>query len=147
MMTTSFEQRRGASPESFQLGPFIVPRIWTGLWQLSSNAWGSAPSPKIRSQSELTFVFFSTPAASTQIHPFSFKTSQTSTRTAIGMFGYLLPTSFHQYVRRFVCLDLSRSCWSDFCRFPETTRRSFQVRLHVPKEYSKSLINFLYRKK
>ncbi|KAH9945677.1 NADP-dependent oxidoreductase domain-containing protein [Amylocystis lapponica] len=36
--------------ESFQLGPFLVPRIWTGLWQLSSNAWGSAPTPRIRRQ-------------------------------------------------------------------------------------------------
>ncbi|KZT21740.1 Aldo/keto reductase [Neolentinus lepideus HHB14362 ss-1] len=34
--------------ETFQLGPFTVPRLWTGLWQLSSNAWGTAPAPKIR---------------------------------------------------------------------------------------------------
>ncbi|TFK64864.1 Aldo/keto reductase [Pluteus cervinus] len=38
----------GHSPESFRLGPFTVPRIWTGLWQLSSNAWGSASVPKVR---------------------------------------------------------------------------------------------------
>ncbi|KAI6030084.1 NADP-dependent oxidoreductase domain-containing protein [Pisolithus marmoratus] len=37
-----------SSLETFQLGPFIVPRIWVGLWQLSSNAWGSAPAAKIR---------------------------------------------------------------------------------------------------
>ena len=36
--------------ETFQLGPFTVPRLFNGLWQLSSNAWGSAPSPKIRRQ-------------------------------------------------------------------------------------------------
>ncbi|TFK50657.1 Aldo/keto reductase [Heliocybe sulcata] len=34
--------------ETFELGPFTVPRLWTGLWQLSSNAWGTAPAPKIR---------------------------------------------------------------------------------------------------
>ncbi|TFK96464.1 NADP-dependent oxidoreductase domain-containing protein [Pterulicium gracile] len=34
--------------ETFKMGPFVVPRIWTGLWQLSGNAWGSAPVPKIR---------------------------------------------------------------------------------------------------
>ncbi|PPQ74935.1 hypothetical protein CVT24_002969 [Panaeolus cyanescens] len=34
--------------ETFDLGPFVVPRVWTGLWQLSSNAWGSASVPKIR---------------------------------------------------------------------------------------------------
>jgi hypothetical protein len=34
--------------ETFQLGSFTVPRLWNGLWQLSSNAWGSAPSAKIR---------------------------------------------------------------------------------------------------
>ncbi|KAK0448414.1 aldo/keto reductase [Desarmillaria tabescens] len=37
-----------ASFETFRLGPFQVPRIWTGLWQLSSNAWGSASVTKIR---------------------------------------------------------------------------------------------------
>ncbi|KAG7094495.1 hypothetical protein E1B28_008094 [Marasmius oreades] len=34
--------------ETVHLGPFVVPRIWTGLWQLSGNAWGSAPVSKIR---------------------------------------------------------------------------------------------------
>ncbi|KAA1467011.1 Aldo/keto reductase [Dentipellis sp. KUC8613] len=34
--------------EAFQLGPFTVPRLWTGLWQLSSTAWGSASAAKIR---------------------------------------------------------------------------------------------------
>ncbi|KAJ3488951.1 hypothetical protein NLI96_g2502 [Meripilus lineatus] len=38
------------SPENFQLGAHVVPRIWNGLWQLSGNAWGSAPSAKIRQQ-------------------------------------------------------------------------------------------------
>ncbi|KAJ7898639.1 NADP-dependent oxidoreductase domain-containing protein [Mycena olivaceomarginata] len=34
--------------ETFKLGEFTVPRLWTGLWQLSSNAWGTAPVSKIR---------------------------------------------------------------------------------------------------
>ncbi|KAI0812576.1 NADP-dependent oxidoreductase domain-containing protein [Irpex lacteus] len=34
--------------ETFRLGSLVVPRLWNGLWQLSSNAWGSAPSTKIR---------------------------------------------------------------------------------------------------
>lgn len=34
--------------ETFRLGQFTVPRLFHGFWQLSSNAWGSAPSPKIR---------------------------------------------------------------------------------------------------
>ncbi|KAJ7759580.1 NADP-dependent oxidoreductase domain-containing protein [Mycena metata] len=34
--------------ETFQLGPFTAPRLWTGLWQLSSNAWGTASVPKVR---------------------------------------------------------------------------------------------------
>ncbi|KAJ7281051.1 NADP-dependent oxidoreductase domain-containing protein [Mycena rebaudengoi] len=38
-----------ATHENFQLGPFIAPRVWTGLWQLSSNAWGTASASKIRS--------------------------------------------------------------------------------------------------
>ena len=33
----------------FSLTPNIhLPRIWVGLWQLSSNAWGSAPAQKVR---------------------------------------------------------------------------------------------------
>ncbi|KAH8093121.1 Aldo/keto reductase [Cristinia sonorae] len=37
--------------ETFTLGPFgSVPRIWTGLWQLSGPAWGSAPATKIRAE-------------------------------------------------------------------------------------------------
>lgn len=27
--------------ETFQLGPFVIPRLFTGLWQLSSPSWGS----------------------------------------------------------------------------------------------------------
>jgi hypothetical protein len=34
--------------ETFPLGPFNPPRLWVGLWQLSSTAWGSAPASKIR---------------------------------------------------------------------------------------------------
>jgi len=34
--------------ETFQLGPFTVPRVWVGLWQLSSNAWGSASVKQVR---------------------------------------------------------------------------------------------------
>ncbi|KAH9003743.1 Aldo/keto reductase [Lactarius hatsudake] len=34
--------------ETFPLGPFHPPRLWVGLWQLSSTAWGSAPAAKIR---------------------------------------------------------------------------------------------------
>ena len=48
--------QRGISPllldmslhESFKLGPFIAPRVWTGLWQLSSTAWGTAPAIRVR---------------------------------------------------------------------------------------------------
>jgi hypothetical protein len=35
-------------PETFPLGPFSPPRLWVGLWQLSSTAWGSAPASRIR---------------------------------------------------------------------------------------------------
>lgn len=34
--------------ETFQLGPLAVPRLFNGLWQLSSNAWGSAPGSRVR---------------------------------------------------------------------------------------------------
>lgn len=50
--------------ETFRLGPFVTPRIWTGLWQLSSNAWGSASVSKIRHgmtrHAELGYTAFGT---------------------------------------------------------------------------------------
>lgn len=36
-----------ANIETFEMGPFTVPRIWNGLWQLSSNAWGTTSSSQI----------------------------------------------------------------------------------------------------
>lgn len=51
--------------ETFTLGPFRdVPRIWSGLWQLSSNAWGSVPASKVRAEmlryTELGYTAFGT---------------------------------------------------------------------------------------
>ena len=34
--------------EYFRLGERDLPRLFNGLWQLSSNSWGSAPVAKIR---------------------------------------------------------------------------------------------------
>ncbi|KXN89078.1 Protein tas [Leucoagaricus sp. SymC.cos] len=34
--------------EFSRLGPVRVPRVWTGLWQLSSSAWGSADVEDIK---------------------------------------------------------------------------------------------------
>lgn len=36
--------------ETFVLGKYELPRLFNGLWQLSSNSWGSAPAAKIRRQ-------------------------------------------------------------------------------------------------
>ncbi|KAI0743863.1 Aldo/keto reductase [Daedaleopsis nitida] len=36
--------------ETFRLGDYELPRLFNGLWQLSSNSWGSAPAVKIRRQ-------------------------------------------------------------------------------------------------
>ncbi len=36
--------------ETFLLGEYELPRLFNGLWQLSSNSWGSAPAAKIRRQ-------------------------------------------------------------------------------------------------
>ena len=58
----------GSTTETFILGPFVVPRIWVGLWQLSSNAWGSAPAARIRQgmsrHAELGYNAFGTSASS-----------------------------------------------------------------------------------
>jgi hypothetical protein len=38
-----------AIPRPFHPSSFLeVPRVWTGLWQLSSPAWGTAPAARIR---------------------------------------------------------------------------------------------------
>jgi hypothetical protein len=47
-MTTMTTNAHHDTHETFKLGEFTVPRLWTGLWQLSSNAWGTAPVSKIR---------------------------------------------------------------------------------------------------
>lgn len=39
-----------SSPETFALNGRNLPRVFSGLWQLSSPAWGSAPTSKIVSQ-------------------------------------------------------------------------------------------------
>lgn len=36
--------------ETFKLGSFDVPRLFAGLWQLSGNAWGTAPAVAIRQE-------------------------------------------------------------------------------------------------
>ncbi len=47
-LSLSMAANSRTSVETFQLGPFIVPRVWTGLWQLSSSAWGSPSVSQIR---------------------------------------------------------------------------------------------------
>lgn len=38
-----------AIPHSCNSSSYLdVPRVWTGLWQLSSPAWGTAPAARIR---------------------------------------------------------------------------------------------------
>ena len=37
-----------SSLETIRLGPLVVPRLFVGLWQLSSNAWGSVSAAKVR---------------------------------------------------------------------------------------------------
>ncbi|TGO25465.1 hypothetical protein BPAE_0079g00110 [Botrytis paeoniae] len=44
--TNGFQSSKSAL-ESFQLGPAEVPRIFIGLWQFSSPAWGTASRSKI----------------------------------------------------------------------------------------------------
>ncbi|KAL3419512.1 aldo/keto reductase [Phlyctema vagabunda] len=50
-MASEQSQSNGSHPiETFQLGPHIVPRVFGGLWQMSSPAWGTAPRSKIIKQ-------------------------------------------------------------------------------------------------
>ena len=34
--------------ETIALGSLTVPRVWNGLWQVSGNAWGSAPVSRMQ---------------------------------------------------------------------------------------------------
>ncbi|KAF8512092.1 Aldo/keto reductase [Hysterangium stoloniferum] len=43
------------SVETVRLGPLTVPRLFNGLWQLSSPAWGTAPVSKIRQEMKRYF--------------------------------------------------------------------------------------------
>jgi hypothetical protein len=36
--------------ETVRLGSLTVPRVWTGLWQLSSTAWGTASATRVRQE-------------------------------------------------------------------------------------------------
>ncbi|KAF4588402.1 hypothetical protein EYR40_009952 [Pleurotus pulmonarius] len=69
--------------ETFNCGPFQAPRVWTGLWQLSSNAWGSAPVSKIRSgmsrHVELGYTAFADHYGSSEIIFGQFKKNLAST--------------------------------------------------------------------
>ncbi|GJJ13970.1 hypothetical protein Clacol_008227 [Clathrus columnatus] len=41
--------------ETVRLGPLVVPRVFNGLWQLSSPAWGTAPVSKIKQEMKRYF--------------------------------------------------------------------------------------------
>jgi len=45
-MNVSIDLASSTSLEHFKLGPFNAPRLFNGLWQMSSPAWGSASSKK-----------------------------------------------------------------------------------------------------
>ncbi|KAK7024718.1 Aldo/keto reductase [Favolaschia claudopus] len=75
--------------ETFDLGPLKgVTRLWCGLWQLSSNAWGSAPVPRIRrcmgQQVELGFTAFADHYGSAEIIFGQFKKSLPTPNPVIG---------------------------------------------------------------
>lgn len=56
--------------ETFKIGSLDVPRLFVGLWQLSGNAWGTAPAVTIRQEVarhvEKGFVAFGVCAALTK---------------------------------------------------------------------------------
>ncbi|KAJ7289358.1 NADP-dependent oxidoreductase domain-containing protein [Mycena rebaudengoi] len=75
--------------ETFDFGPFkSVTRLWCGLWQLSSNAWGSAPVPRIRKcmgeHVDLGFTAFADHYGSAEIIFGQYRKSATSPEKVIG---------------------------------------------------------------
>ena len=53
---SSFSSLHAAIAQPILLGGVVVPRIWIGLWQLSSPAWGTAPVSKIRAEMNKHFL-------------------------------------------------------------------------------------------
>ncbi|KAI0798205.1 Aldo keto reductase [Abortiporus biennis] len=89
--------------ETFTLGPFKdVPRIWTGLWQLSSNAWGSVAAYKVRAEmlryAQLGYTAFADHYGSSEILFGQFRSSLPSAIQVLGAtkwctFDHVEPTS------------------------------------------------------
>ncbi|KAH6894038.1 aldo/keto reductase [Coprinopsis sp. MPI-PUGE-AT-0042] len=87
--------------ETFRLGPFIVPRLWVGLWQLSSNAWGSVSAAKVRQgmarHVDSGFVAFADHYGSAEIIFGQFRESRPDAEQIIGatkwcVFKQIIPT-------------------------------------------------------
>ncbi|PCH43905.1 Aldo/keto reductase [Wolfiporia cocos MD-104 SS10] len=72
----------------FRLGNRVVPRLFNGLWQLSSNAWGSAPTPKVRRQmvqyAEMGYTAFADHYGSSEIIFGQFKQSHPNPENIFG---------------------------------------------------------------
>lgn len=50
LFSTGTESTPGRPKETFEMNKRQLPRLFTGLWQLSSPSWGSAPTSKIIAQ-------------------------------------------------------------------------------------------------
>ncbi|KAF8055146.1 NADP-dependent oxidoreductase domain-containing protein [Lyophyllum atratum] len=101
MAPTSSNSTTTCGVETFRLGPFVTPRIWTGLWQLSSNAWGSASVSKIRQgmarHVDLGYTAFADHYGSAEIIFGQFRGSLPSSEQIVGatkwcVFKHVLPS-------------------------------------------------------
>jgi len=120
-------------PETFTLGPHVTPRIWTGLWQLSGNAWGSAPASKVRAEmaryAELGYTAFDMADhyGSSEILFGQFREGSSSQRPIIGatkwcVFNSVQPTrdvvqaAVHERMTRMKTqqIDLLQFHWQDY---------------------------------
>ncbi|KDQ49459.1 hypothetical protein JAAARDRAFT_143408 [Jaapia argillacea MUCL 33604] len=118
-------------PETFQLGPFTVPRLFTGLWQLSSNAWGTAPASKIRREMgrhvDLGYTAFADHYGSAEILFGQFRRSLSSPERILGATKWCVfkPTPLSRAVvqaavderlERMQCesVDLLQFHWQDY---------------------------------
>lgn len=114
LATKSLSAMSAHSRETFQLGPFVVPRLWTGLWQLSSNAWGTASASKIRQamsrhvelgytafgQSERSSILYAQHSQLTFRYGTSMSTHSTSTAVDLALFRSSPQGAIKLYVKR-----------------------------------------------
>ncbi|KAF8623321.1 hypothetical protein AX17_007462 [Amanita inopinata Kibby_2008] len=98
--------------ETFKLGPYVVPRIWNGLWQLSGNAWGSASGKSIREAMDryanLGFIAFADHYGSAELLFGQFRRQCSESKKIFGATKWCVFNEEDRYTQRSFIVDAIR---------------------------------------